>query len=307
MQEPDAEINFNGVECDEIQFHLPEGISVAGKCWGDDRATINVVAMHGYLDSAATFDRLAPILVQQSHYNIRIVAFDFSGQGKSSHRADHTNYFISWVSEVVTVADAMGWSTFHLLAHSMATGIAVMLAGALPARIERVVLLDHIGPASIEPEQAPKYLERALQQRLKVLHRQPKTYSDTDALVKRMMESDAKLTEGSAKLLVARCGKRVANGVRFSHDPRLRGVPTAVPLTEPEVLEFIRRINVPVLLIWASYRWYPLDKKKFSAREQAFPNLRIEQVEGNHHVHLENPERVYPTILEFLTQPSSSL
>ena len=55
--------------------------------------------MHGYLDSAATFDRLAPILVQQSHYNIRIVAFDFSGQGKSSHRADHTNYFISWVSE----------------------------------------------------------------------------------------------------------------------------------------------------------------------------------------------------------------
>ena len=30
MQEPDGEINFNGVECDEIQFHLPEGISVAG-------------------------------------------------------------------------------------------------------------------------------------------------------------------------------------------------------------------------------------------------------------------------------------
>jgi len=295
------------VESEEIQFQLPEGISVAGKYWGDDRATVNVVAMHGYLDSAATFDRLAPMLVQQSNYNIRVVAFDFSGQGKSSHRADHTNYFISWVSEVVTVADAMGWSTFNLIAHSMATGIAVMLAGALPSRIEKVVLLDHIGPASIAPEQAPKYLERALQQRLKLLQRQPKTYADTESLVRRVMESDAKLTEGSARLLVARCGKRVANGVRFSHDPRLRGVPIAVPLTEPEVLEFIKRINVPVLLIWASHRWYPLDKKKFATREQAFPDLRIERVEGNHHVHLEHPDRICPQILRFLTKLSSSL
>ena len=70
-----------------------------GKSWGDDRATINIVAIHGYLDSAASFDRLAPLLVHQSDFTVRIVAIDLSGHGKSSHRNDHTTYFINWVTE----------------------------------------------------------------------------------------------------------------------------------------------------------------------------------------------------------------
>ena len=108
------------VESEEIQFKLPEGISVAGqqisqnlsffhsfhiyclftgKSWGDNDATINIIAVHGFLDSAASFDRLAPLLVQNSNNAIRVIAIDLSGHGKSSHRPDHTTYFTSWITE----------------------------------------------------------------------------------------------------------------------------------------------------------------------------------------------------------------
>ena len=227
------EASFGMVESEELQFQLPEGVSVAGKCWGDERATINVLAMHGYLDSAATFDRLAPQLVHYSHFAIRVVAFDFSGQGKSSHRADPTNYFTAWVAEgpqlflssvlspsnllaALTVADAMGWATFCIMAHSMATSIAVITAGALPGRVEKMILLDHIGPTSIPPEKTPSYLEQALQQRLNVLQRQSKTYPDIESLVERMRNSDAQLSDASVRILMTRTVQRVADGVKFS-------------------------------------------------------------------------------------------
>lgn len=276
------------------------------------------------MDSAATFDRIAPILVANSLYSIRIVAFDLTGHGKSSHRTDHTTYFISWITEgkvsfqlffshlkftlfffvVLTIADAMGWNKFCIMAHSMGTGVAIMTAGAVPSRVEKVILLDAIGPSSVKPEEAPRRLEIALQQRLRLLQKKPRTYPTIESLMERMLQSDAQLTEGSARLLVGRTAQRVTpNGFRFSHDPRLRGIPTAVPLTEPEVLEFIKRIHCPVLLIWASYRWYPLNTEKNSLRQTSFQDLRIENVEGNHHVHLEHPEQVDQQILDFLTNP----
>lgn len=194
----------------------------------------------------------------------------------------------------------MGWSKFTIMAHSMGTGIAIITAGAVPNRIEHVILLDAIGPGSVSPEEAPIRLEKALAQRLRLLEKKPRTYPSIESLVDRMLKADSQLTEDSAKLLVGRSAQRLANGVRFSHDPRLRGIPAGVPLTEPEVLEFIKRIKVPSLIIWASYRWYPLNIDKNTKRQSTFPDLRVANVEGNHHVHLEHPERVFPHILDLL-------
>ena len=69
------------------------------KGWGDESATVNVIAIHGFLDSAASFDRLAPLLVSKSKGNIRVVAVDLSGHGKSAHRPDYSNYFSGWITE----------------------------------------------------------------------------------------------------------------------------------------------------------------------------------------------------------------
>ena len=46
----------------------------AAKVWGPDDG-VPILALHGWLDNAGTFDRLAPLL----HANIRLVCLDFCG------------------------------------------------------------------------------------------------------------------------------------------------------------------------------------------------------------------------------------
>ena len=66
-------------EADELRFKQPDGIVTAAKLWGDDTAIVNVIAVHGFLDSANTFDTLAPRLLKLSNNQIRLVCVDLSG------------------------------------------------------------------------------------------------------------------------------------------------------------------------------------------------------------------------------------
>ena len=110
-------------EAEELRFKLPDGVTVAAKAWGPEDADERIIAVHGFLDNAATFDRLVPLLLSQSVRNhnlsMRIVAIDLSGHGKSSHRLVQYSYDNSWIIEVITVADALGWDRFGLIGHSM--------------------------------------------------------------------------------------------------------------------------------------------------------------------------------------------
>ncbi len=178
--------------------------------------------------------------------------------------------------------------------------MALIVAGAVPKRLEYLVLLDSAGPAALEPDQIPRNMEKAIADRLRLLARQPRTYKTTEEAVSRMLQSDAKLSLEAARLLVERSTEKVAPaGIQFSHDPRLFGRGFLV-LTEEVVLAYIRRIVCPTLIVWASHRWYSLDRAKIDARQQAFQNLQLSYAEGSHHVHLENPERVAPLLLDFL-------
>eukprot|EP01096_Ripella_sp_DP13-Kostka_P010627 TRINITY_DN4203_c0_g1_i1.p1 TRINITY_DN4203_c0_g1~~TRINITY_DN4203_c0_g1_i1.p1 ORF type:complete len:342 (-),score=114.05 TRINITY_DN4203_c0_g1_i1:34-1005(-) len=291
-------------EAEELRFKLPDGVTIAAKAWGPEDAEERIIAVHGFLDNAATFDRLIPLLLSQStrnlNLNMRIVAIDLSGHGKSSHRVAQYSYDTSWIIEIITVADALGWDRFGLIGHSMGAGISLIVAGAVPKRLEFLVMLDSAGPVALEPDQVPRGMEKALSDRLRLLARQPRTYKTLDDAVSRMLQSDAKLSLEAARLLVERSTEKIAPaGIQFSHDPRLFGRGFVV-LTEEVVLAYIRRVSCPVQIIWGSHRWYPLDQPKIDVRQKTFSNLLLSHVEGSHHVHLENPERVAPPLLDFL-------
>ena len=58
---------------------------LAALAWGDPEAP-TWLALHGWLDNAESFSRLAPLLVEA--LGIRIVAIDFPGHGHSQPRAE---------------------------------------------------------------------------------------------------------------------------------------------------------------------------------------------------------------------------
>jgi len=275
----------------ELTLLLPH-LRVAARDWGTEGGT-PVLALHGWLDNAATFDRLVPRLD-----DLRVVALDLPGHGRSDHLpVGCGHHFVDSVPMVIAVADALGWDRFSLLGHSMGAGISSLVPSVVPDRVERLVLLEGFGPLSDAPENAPIGLAKALEQEAGILGEEGRVFPSMDAAAQaRQRNSD--LDPDSAWLLMERGTEKVRDGVRFTHDPRLK-TRSRTRFTEDQVLAFLRSITCPVLAIRASQGW-PFPEDLVAQRKKAISNLKFMEVEGGHHVHLTHPERVAPLVADFL-------
>ena len=70
----------------ELTFSTRYG-EIAALQWGTGNPN-KVLALHGWLDNAASFSHLAPLLLEQQ---LEITAIDFPGHGWSDHRAPGHN------------------------------------------------------------------------------------------------------------------------------------------------------------------------------------------------------------------------
>jgi pimeloyl-ACP methyl ester carboxylesterase len=105
--------------------------------YGDPSAPA-VLALHGWLDNAASFERLAPLIP-----GVRLIALDLPGHGHSQHRPAGTWYhYIDYVSDVLAAADALGLERFTLLGHSLGAATASVVAAARPERVEALWLIE---------------------------------------------------------------------------------------------------------------------------------------------------------------------
>ena len=277
----------------EIVLDLPH-LRLAALEWGpaDGRP---VIALHGWLDNAASFSALAPLLE-----GLHIVALDLPGHGRSDHRpADANHHFVDWVPEIAAAADALGWSRFSLLGHSMGAGISSLVPTVYPQRVERVVLLEGAGPMAAPADKAPQQMAAAIADEEKLANASPRVFPDFEtAVAARLHDSD--LDTATARVLVERGTEEVADGVRFTFDPRLK-TRSRVRFTEEQAQAFLAAIACPVLAVGALQGW-PFPKEIVMARMAAIKDLEKTEVEGGHHVHLTHPERVAPVVGEFLTR-----
>jgi len=276
----------------EIDLELPH-IRLAAREWGDESGE-PVLAIHGWLDNAASFDTLAPLLP-----GLHLVAVDLPGHGRSQHRPPGVvHHFVDWVSEVAAAADALGWGGFSLLGHSMGAGISSLVPAVFPGRVRRVVLLEGVGPLAADAENAPQQLVAALEDESKVDAAEPRTFPDLErAVAARMRDTD--LPTDAARLLVERGTEKVEGGLRFTFDPRLK-TRSRLRFTEGQVRAFLAAVECPVLAIKASRGW-PFPEDVVAARLAVIAHLEREEVEGGHHVHLTHPERVATRVLSFLS------
>ncbi|MCB1637058.1 MAG: alpha/beta fold hydrolase, partial [Xanthomonadales bacterium] len=139
---------------EELELKTPY-LRLAARAWGPLDG-VPVLALHGWLDNAASFDALAPLLP-----NVRLVALDLTGHGRSEHRPPGIHYhFVDFIPDVVAAADALGWDRFALLGHSLGGGIASFVAATLPERIDRVAMIEGLGPPTSDPADGPANLRK---------------------------------------------------------------------------------------------------------------------------------------------------
>lgn len=266
------------VPFEEIRLSLPH-IEVAAHLYGPERGQ-PVIALHGWLDNAATFSRLAPLLD-----GVRIVALDLPGHGHSDHRPPGAAYNIwDYAHDVLQTAEQFGWKRFSLLGHSMGAIVSVLLAGAMPDRIERLALIDGAIPYTGEADTAPQKLGESLQALLEVDDKRKPVYDSFEQAVAARMKGVGAVSHEAAESLALRGLMPVPGGYTWRTDARLM-LPSPMRLTRAHALAFVHRVACPASLVLAEQGL--MTQPAMLELIETFPFAR-NRLPGGHHLHLDD-------------------
>ncbi len=258
--------------------------------WGPPDAPV-LLAVHGWLDNAASFARLAPLVADR-----RLVAIDLPGHGRSQHRPPGMHYhFVDFVGDVVAAADALALPQFDLIGHSLGGGIASFVAAVAPTRVRRLILIEGIGPHAHPPEDNPPALRQAINQML-AHHSRPTAYASRQEAVK-ARAAVADFGVELAALIAHRNLVKGREGWRWRFDYRLK-FKSPLYLTEEQVAAHLKLIAAPTLLLLGERGHHAVERH--AKRTGWVTDLRIEMVPGGHHPHLDNPRPVADHINSFL-------
>ncbi len=253
-----------------------------------------VLALHGWLDNAASFLPLAAHLP-----GVDLVMVDLPGHGHSDHLPDGAQYtFADALPRVLDIADALGWERFTLLGHSMGAGIASMVAAAAPGRIEALVAIEALGGLSAPEDETASRLRDHLAAVRALPTKRLRVFPDLAAPVRARMMAN-QLGEDAARLLVERGVREVPGGYHWRTDPRLT-LPTAVRLTEAQINDLVAAIECPTQVIYASPAQPYFPEPLRSQRAALLRDGRVEVLPGSHHLHMEQPAAVAACIRAFL-------
>ena len=266
---------------EELELQTP-WLRLAARAWGPANGS-PVLAAHGWLDNAASFDALAPLLP-----DVRLVAVDLTGHGGSDHRPPGVPYhFVDFIADLVAAADALGWDRFALLGHSLGGGLVSFIAAALPERVTRVAMIEGLGPPTSHPTDGPADLRKAIEQMNALPRKRPPIYPSVDAAIQARCEASG-LSWSAASILVARGLQAVGEGYGWRTDPRLRFV-SPLYLSEPQILAYMERIQAPALLICGT-DGYLVKRAYMQERYARIADLTVKILPGGHHPHLEDPQ-----------------
>lgn len=301
----------------EVHIPVPWG-HIAGKRWGNPEGK-PVLCLHGWLDNSCSFDPLAPLLPNDK---FDFVALDFNGHGFSSHYPPGMTYRFSDSFTVVrNVKEFFNWDKFSFIGHSMGAGIAIWYSSIFPEDVDRMISMDLVNVEPLTLEKHVKKTGESIKQGVEVFKKLSKsdtvpTYTYEDAVARAYMANQFHLAKGeqlfsvnsitqeAVEILMKRGLQKVGEDeYTWTADLRLR-IPSAFNVLEEQVEHYASNIKCPMMLLKATGSHYymkkELAKRIINVYRNHNPNFEIHKIDGGHHVHMTNPERVSGLINEFL-------
>ncbi|MGL6071822.1 alpha/beta fold hydrolase [Craterilacuibacter sp.] len=266
--------------------------------WGTDDKPL-LVLLHGWMDSAATFQFIADQLASDWH----LVAPDLRGFGDSDWNKG-SYYFPDYLADLDALLNTLSPTQPVMLAgHSMGAMIAGIYAGIYPERITRLMLIEGFGLAQTRPEDAPERYARWLkeQQRQPVLGK----LESAAQLATKLQGRNPRMQPEHAYYMAQQLTRPAQSGVQYRADPRHKGVnPVLYRLDEAKACW--RGISAPVQWVFGGDMWdHPMAKgvlDTLDERRACFKQLQETTISNaGHMVQWEQAEALAHTMHGFFS------
>lgn len=280
------------------EFVPVRGLRYHVRRWGDSGRP-RLLLTHGWMDLAATFERVA----QRLAADFEVLIPDWRGFGETEWPQDGY-WFADYVADLDALVDHYSPDQPILLAgHSMGSQAVSLFAGLRPKRVSRLAILDGL----FLPDGDPSRFVRAYRMWLKAQREVPSspTYESFEFLAGRVRKNHPTLDAETA-LFVAQCWGRLCDDglIRLRSDPKhLINMPRTYRQSESDAIW--AEITAPTLFVDAgnSPLRDALGKDELERRRAQFQQHQTVELEGvGHMMHFEAPETLADTLRDFFQQ-----
>jgi pimeloyl-ACP methyl ester carboxylesterase len=284
-----------------VTFHEVNGIRYAVREFSADGAALaepkrTVLLLHGFLDSGATWDLVAPHLVAAGY---QVFAPDFRGFGESGRiPKGGYYYFADYIADVSGLVDALAPTDLSVVGHSMGGGVASLFTGVFPDRVRRLAILEGLGPMNDPPGLAVARTRRWLAD-LGRIERSPRPLAGIEDAIARLAAAHPRVDHEIIASRAPRLTRTDESGrLTWAYDP-LHRTTSPTPFSADAYASFLREITCPTLFVGGGPQgWHPPDEAERLAHLR---DLRcVDLPDAGHMMHWTAPAELAAALLEHL-------
>ena len=247
-----------------------------------------VFFVHGYLDCGASFTPLVEQLPDSYH----CVAPDLRGHGGTEWVGKGGYYhFFDYVRDLRELIDKLAGPRLILIGHSMGGGVSTLFAGTWPQDVEKLVLLEGLGPPEEHYTEGPERVRRWIRELRNSEGRAARSFESLEQVAARLSKLWPTLT---AERVLELAGWMTVptedGGLKWSYDPVHR-TRTPMVFRPDRWAPFLSAITCPTLTVAGGkswYRWPDLESRRANLVNRT--HCHIEN--GSHMLHLDSATEV---------------
>ena len=277
-----------------LRYHLRE--------WGEADAPL-LVLLHGWMDVSASFQFVVDSFERDWH----VVAPDWRGFGLSEPGPGDCYWFPDYLGDLDAIVDAFSpEAPVDLVGHSMGGNVALLYAGARPARLRSLVNLEGFGLKDSAAALAPVRYARWLD----ALKAPPsaRRYATVAEVAERLRQNNPRLDSQRAAFLAGHWSRNAPGGGFEIAGDRAHKIVNPVLYRWAEVAACWAAITCPVLWVEAAdtdaHRWAG-DEKDVAQRRAVLRSVEVATIEdAGHMLHHDQPQKVARLIEVFVRRGS---
>ena len=248
--------------------------------------------LHGFMDAAESFDLVAPTLAEAG---LRVIAPDLRGFGESDRVSGGGYYhFPDYLADVDALLGSIEGAV-SIVGHSMGGTVATLYAGARPERVERLAILEGMGPLDTPDDVAPESARKWLDDLTTTLEASAMTEEEA---LRRLVTAHPRVDPSVLATRLLHLAKWEGDRLVWRYDP-LHRTTSPMPFFARVYRAFAARVECPVLFVTGGQLGWRVPDE--DARLSAF--ARVERVEldgAGHMMHWTQPAALAGSILRFL-------